>query len=104
MEVSMSDRLFDSPVFVKDGKFLIREIAGPIDAIDFLYEWPNDDRDIIYEVAWSACCDAHSGQKPLIVAQNAFEGFARKRNILEKPEAVMPWMTSHGNGGGRVPV
>jgi hypothetical protein len=104
MEVPMSDRLFDSPIFVKDGKFLIREIAGPIDAIDFLYEWPQDDRDVVYEVAWSACCDAHSGQKPLIVAQNAFEGFARKRKILEKPEAAMPWMTSHGNGGGRVQV
>ena len=100
----MSDRLFDSPIFVKDGKYLIREIACPADAIDFLYEWPHDDRDIIYEVAWSACCDAHSGQKPLIVAQNAFEGFARKRKIIEKPEVAMPWMNSHTSGGGRVPA
>ncbi|WP_306460468.1 DUF982 domain-containing protein [Brucella cytisi] len=47
----MSDRLFDSPIFVKDGKYLTREIASPADAIDFLYEWPQDDRDVIYEVA-----------------------------------------------------
>ena len=100
----MSDRLFDSPIFVKDGKYLIREVASPADAIDFLYEWPENDRDVIYEVAWNACCDAHSGQKPLIVAQNAFEGFARKRKIIEKPEVAMPWMNSHSNSGGRVPV
>jgi len=100
----MSDRLFDSPIFVKDGKFLNRETPSPIDAIDFLYEWPQDDRDVIYEVAWSACCDAHSGQKPLSSAHNAFEGFACKRDILVRSEAAMPWMTPHRNGGGHVPV
>lgn len=100
----MSDRLFDSPVFVKDGPYLIREIAGIEDAIDFLYEWPQEDRDIIYEMTWKTCCDAHNGLKPFSVARSALEGFARKRSILEKPEAALPWMAPHGSGSGRIPA
>lgn len=100
----MSERLFDSPVFVKDGPYLIREIAGIEDAIDFLHEWPDEDRDVIYEMTWKTCCDAHNGLKPHEVARHAFEGFARRRNILEKPEAALPWMVPQTSGGGRVPA
>jgi len=104
MEVSMSDRLFDSPVFVKDGEYLIQEIASIEDAIDFLYELPNEQRDVIYEVTWKTCCDAQNGLKPIRVARDAFEGFARKRNLLEQPEAAIPWMTSKASSGGRIPM
>ena len=90
----MSDRLFDSPVFVKDGPYLVREIASIGDALDFLYEWPAHDRDFIYETAWKACCDSHAGVKPVDVAQ--------KRGILEEPEAALPWMKGNNSGGGRV--
>ncbi|WP_079210643.1 DUF982 domain-containing protein [Brucella pituitosa] len=98
----MSDRLFDSPVFVKDGPLLIREIASIGDAIDFLYEWPEHDRDLIYETAWKACCDAHDGIKPVEAAESGIRGFAKKRGILEKPEVAIPWMSSKKSGGGRV--
>jgi len=54
MEVSMSDRLFDSPVFVKDGPFLVREIASLGDAFDFLDQWPEHDRDLIHETTWDS--------------------------------------------------
>ena len=97
----MSDRLFDRPVFVKDGNHLIQEIACIEDAIDFLYEWPEEHRDVIYEVTWKTCCDAQNGIKPVRVARDAFEGFARKRKILENPEVAIPWMTSHTSGSGR---
>ncbi|MBQ0710397.1 MULTISPECIES: DUF982 domain-containing protein [unclassified Ochrobactrum] len=100
----MSDRLFDSPVFVKDGPYLIQEIAGIEDAIDFLNEWPEHDRDVIYEMTWKVCCDAQNGLKPLYVARHAIAGFARKRNILEQPETAIPWMIAPKAGGGRVPV
>jgi hypothetical protein len=104
MEVLMSDRLFDSPVFVKDGPYLIREIACVEDAIDYLYEWPEHDRDVIYEMTWKACCDAQNGLKPLHVARHAVAGFALKRNILEEPQTAIPWAPNVRSGGGRVPA
>ncbi|UKK95272.1 DUF982 domain-containing protein [Brucella pseudogrignonensis] len=102
MEVSMSDRLFDSPVFVKDGPFLVREIASLGDAFDFLDQWPEHDRDLIHETAWKACCDAHDGLKPVDAAEGAIRGFASKRGILEKPDVAIPWMSSKRSGGGRM--
>lgn len=98
----MSDRFFDSPIFVRDGKNLVQEIAGLQDAIDFLREWPDGERDVIYEIAWKTCCDAHNGFKPIFIARNAIEGFAKKRNILEKPEVAIPWMTAKTSHGDRM--
>ncbi len=98
----MSDRLFDSPIFVRDGNYLVQEIAGVEDAIDFLHDWPDDDRDVIYEMTWKTCCDAQNGFKPISVARNAIEGFAKKRNILEKPDVAIPWMTAKTSNGGRM--
>lgn len=98
----MNDRLFDRPVFVKDGPYLVREIASIGDALDFLYEWPERDRDLVYETAWKACCDSHDGVKPVAAAENAIRGFAKKRGILEEPGAPIPWMNSKKTGGGRV--
>ncbi|TGS51547.1 DUF982 domain-containing protein, partial [Mesorhizobium sp. M3A.F.Ca.ET.201.01.1.1] len=40
----MNDRMFDSPVFVKNGNSLIQEIACIEDALEFLYEWPKHKR------------------------------------------------------------
>lgn len=89
----MSDRLFDKPVYVKSGRYLTLEIASIRDALMFLHEWPENDRDLIYDTAWKACCDAHDGIKPLIAAQNAIKGFARKRGILDEQKVSIPWMT-----------
>lgn len=104
MEVQVGDRLFDSPVFVRDGYYLVQEIAGVEDAIDFLQEWPENDRDVIYETTWRTCCDAHNGFKPISVAHNALEVFAKKRNILEKPDVTIPWMATKTPTGGLIPV
>ncbi|MFD1197441.1 DUF982 domain-containing protein [Brucella gallinifaecis] len=98
----MSDRLFDSPVFIKNGPFIAREIASIGDAIDFLYEWPEYDRDIIYETAWKACCDSHDGIKPMKAAENAIRGFAKKRGILEEPQCAMPWITGAKSSSGLI--
>lgn len=98
----MNDRLFDTPVFVKDGPYLVREIASIGDALDFLYEWPEHDRGLVYEIAWKACCDSHDGIKPVNAAENAIRGFAKKRGILEEPEVVLPWMKGKQSGGGLV--
>ncbi|GLU27115.1 DUF982 domain-containing protein [Brucella sp. NBRC 12950] len=98
----MSDRLFDSPVFVKDGPYIVREIGSIGDALDFLDERPLHDRDLIYETAWKACCDAHDCIKPVEAAESAIRGFAKKRGILEEPEVAIPWMKGKTPGGGRV--
>jgi len=104
MEVQVSDRLFESPVFVRVGNYLVQEIAGLEDAIDFLHEWPENDRDVIYEITWKTCCDAQNGFKPISVVRNAIEGFAKRRKILEKPDVAIPWMMPQASHDGRKPV
>ena len=91
---------FDSPVFVKDGSRIVREIATLADAIEFLDSWPDAHRDLIYETAWRTCCEVCDGHKPLSVAHAAFEGFARKAKILEDHASVMPWIMNAKSGGG----
>ena len=98
----MNDRLFSRPVFVKDGNYIVREIATLDDAFEFLDDWPEIKRDLVHQTAWKACCDAFDGHKPLYVALDAFEGFAKRANILEDPASVMPWINGAKTGGGRM--
>lgn len=98
----MSDRLFDKPVYVKNGRYLTLEIASVHDALMFLHEWPENDRDLIYDIAWKACCDVHDGIKPVIAAQNAIKGFARKRGIIDDPKVSVPWMKQSTTGDDQV--
>ena len=98
----MSDRLFDKPIYVKSGSYLTLEIASIHDALMFLHEWPEDDRDLIYDTAWKACCDAHDGIKPIIAAKNAITGFARKRGILDTPKEPIPWAVKSSSNSGRL--
>lgn len=90
----MDGSMFDEPIFVKTGTFLVQEIACITDAIDFLERWPVRHRDLIHETALTACYEAHDGHKPASVARNAVEGFARRAGILEDAASVMPLMTS----------
>jgi hypothetical protein len=101
-EVSMSERTFDSPVYVRAAEGLIQEIACLDDAFDFLDEWPEHRRGVIYETARRACCRAYDGLLPLKVARDALAGFARSVNILEDVATPMPWMASAkaGETGG----
>lgn len=98
----MNAKLFDRPVFVKDGNYITREIAALEDAIDFLEEWPEVEQNIVYQTAWKACCDAFDGHKPLEVARDAFEGFAKRSKIWQDPASVMPWINKAKTGGGRM--
>ncbi len=99
----MNDRMFDSPVFVKNGNSLIQEIACLEDALEFLYEWPKPRRTPIYQTAVRACQNAFQGDYPLAFAKSAFEGFARSAKVLEDLAAPPPWMTPRNSGhGGRV--
>ncbi|MDX8495149.1 DUF982 domain-containing protein [Mesorhizobium sp. VK22B] len=97
----MNDRMFDSPVFVKRGNSLIEEIACLEDALEFLYEWPKNRRDTIYETALRACQRAFDSGYPLSAAKEAFCGFARSARIHEEVTTALPWMVGNrGQGGG----
>lgn len=97
----MNDRMFDSPVFVKDGTSLIQEIACLEDALEFLYEWPRNRRGPIYDTALRACQRAFDGDYPLSAARQAFAGFAKAAKILEEVATPLPWMAvKSGHSGG----
>ncbi|MGK6317442.1 DUF982 domain-containing protein [Neorhizobium sp. DT-125] len=96
----MIPKLFDRPVYLKERKDLVREITTLDDAIDFLEDWPEGDRDLIHEVTLKTCYMAH--HKPLNVARDALRAFGRKKGILVKAPAVQPWMIGRSTGGGRI--
>lgn len=94
----MSDRMFDSPVFVKSGNSLIEEIACLEDALECLYEWPKHRRGTIYETALCACQRAFDSNYPLHAARQAFCSFAKSANILEEVSVPLPWMVGGKTG------
>ncbi|TWG93789.1 uncharacterized protein DUF982 [Mesorhizobium sp. J18] len=104
LEELMNEKMFNSPIFVRDGSYLVQEIATLEDAIDFLESWPERKRDLIHERALDSCYAAFDGRKPLVAAYIAFTGFAKRADILEDYDAVMPWLAASQEGTGRVPA
>lgn len=47
----MNATAFSSPLFVKNGAYMVQEIADLVDAIGLLEEWPEDRRNLIHETA-----------------------------------------------------
>lgn len=101
-EAEMNSKMFARPVYLKEKKDLIREITNLYDAIDFLEEWPERDRDIVHDATLKTCYMAHDGHKPIQVARDAIRAFGKKKGILVKAPAVLPWMISPSSGSGRV--
>lgn len=97
----MISKLFDRPVYLKERKDLVREIIAVEEAIDFLEDWPERERDLIHETALKTCYMAHDGLKPLRAARDAIRAFAKKKGILAKAPAVQPWMIRPMGGSGR---
>lgn len=100
----MSEKTFDSPVFVKDGSHLIQEIACLEDALEFLYAWPKIRRGTIYETALRACHKVYESNYPLSAAREAFAGFAKSAGIFEDVSTPMPWMITPRTGRGGLPA
>ncbi|MCF6371082.1 DUF982 domain-containing protein [Rhizobium halophilum] len=98
----MISKLFDRPVYLKEKRDLVREITAVEDAIDFLEDWPERERDMIHDAALKTCYMAHDGLKPLNAARDAVRAFGKKKGILVKQPAVQPWMIKTPAGGGRV--
>lgn len=97
----MISKLFDRPVYLKEQKNLVREITAVEEAIDYLEDWPERERDLIHEAALKTCYMAHDGLKPLRAARDAIRSFAKKKGILAKEPAVKPWMIRPVGGSGR---
>jgi hypothetical protein len=100
MEVTVNDRDFDVPLYVRTGEHLIQEITTLDDALDFLEEWPANLQGPIYETALRACQRAYNGDVSLSVARGAFAGFAKSARIHEEVDALLPppgrWTSSPG--------
>lgn len=80
----MNSKMFARPVYLKEKKDLIREITNLYDAIDFLEEWPERDRDIVHDATLKTCYMAHDGHKPIQVARDAIRAFGKKKGSLSK--------------------
>ena len=98
----MNDRMFDNPVFVKQGTGIIQEIACLEDALEFLYEWPKKRRGPIHHTALHACQKVYESDYPLSAAKQAFIGFAKSAKILEEVSTPLPWMTADAGRGGNL--
>ncbi|MCO5139968.1 MULTISPECIES: DUF982 domain-containing protein [unclassified Shinella] len=98
----MISTMFDRPVYLKERKDLVREITCVEDAIDFLEELPERDRDLIHDATLKTCYMAHDGHKPVRVARDAIRSYGKKKGLLVKEPAVQPWMVKPSTGGGRV--
>ncbi|TIN23333.1 DUF982 domain-containing protein [Mesorhizobium sp.] len=98
----MNAEAFSSPIFVKRASYIVQEIASLADAFDLLNEWPEDRRDLTYETALRACCDAYAGHIPVDAASNAFVGFAKRVAISEDPTSAMQWIAACKAGSGKV--
>lgn len=83
----MAFETFDSPIYAQR-KHFIQEIAGLDDVFDFLDEWPQDSRDIVYEVIVDACRKAASGQLPVQAVAENFRRFLKKHNMLADVKEV----------------
>ena len=104
MEEAMNEELFDSPVYVKDGNLVVRQIQCIGDALDFLEQWPHDKRGMVFEVTQQALYSAFDARLPMPAARNAFAGWARSAGILEDVSTAPVWVTGPKVGSGGVPV
>ncbi|MBZ9809931.1 DUF982 domain-containing protein [Mesorhizobium sp. BR1-1-9] len=98
----MNDKMFEQPVLVKNGDFMIEEVACLEDAFEFLQNWPRNRRGPIFETALRACQRAYDGHVPASLARDAFAGFARSARILEDVSTSIPWMAGVKTGRGGV--
>jgi hypothetical protein len=93
-------RMFDSPVYVKTGNLIVEEIACLEDALEFLYDWPAEPRDMICQNALEACHRVVERGHPLRAARQALVEFAKSSGILENLDTLPSWIALSKIGGG----
>lgn len=91
----MDNKAFARPLFVKDGRHLIREVTCVASALAFMADWPESRRGPIYHAALRACHAARCGQMPADGARAALQSFARSAGVLEQvPVTIEPWIVA----------
>lgn len=79
-------------IYLKERRAPIREIAPLENAIDFLEDWPERERDVVHDATFKNCYMAWDSHKPLNVGRDALRSFGKKNGILVKSSNVQPWM------------
>jgi circadian clock protein KaiC len=77
----MAFEMFEQPIYVQR-KHYIEEINRLDDIFDFLDEWPQDRRDLVYEVMVDACRKAASRQLPVQAVADNFRRFLKRYGKL----------------------
>ncbi|WP_332302825.1 DUF982 domain-containing protein [Rhizobium sp. GR12] len=77
----MAFETFAEPIYVQRMHY-IEEITGLDDVFDFLDEWPQEMRDLVYEVMVDACRKAACGQLPAQAIADNFRRFLKRHGKL----------------------
>src|SRR3954462_1904912 len=93
MEEAMNDKLFDSPIYVKDGNLVVQQIDCLSDALDLLQQWPLARRDTMFEMMQAALHGAYDNRVPVPAARSAFLHWSRSTGILEDVSLAQVWNT-----------
>ncbi|MEF2551965.1 DUF982 domain-containing protein [Aurantimonas sp. A2-1-M11] len=82
--------MFDTPVFIRDGKHLALVIRSVPDALDFLVPWVGSRHDVRAEALLRACYDVQAGYKPASMVQKNLITFAKFNDIWDEPKTLTP--------------
>lgn len=96
----MSEKTFADPVMIKSPEGSIARIGRLEEALDFLYDWPENRRSSVYATAVRTCEQAFDEGRPLPAARRAFIGFAKSVGILIEDATPHPWQTQPPVHGG----
>ena len=88
----MNERAFTNSVFLTKGRNFIQEIACLEEALEFLYDWPEERRGNSYATALRGWQRALEGDYPLWFARDAFASFAKWGKILDDASPPPPWV------------
>ena len=72
---------FEPPLLVEHSSFGVRVIQDALDAIEFLEEWPSEQRDKLHARACEACFAAYDGRCEAEAARKALIAWARCEGV-----------------------
>ncbi|MFK0332977.1 DUF982 domain-containing protein [Rhizobium sp. NPDC090275] len=77
----MPRTMFERAIFAQLENY-VRKIASVDDVLDFLNDWPQDQRDITYDVMIGACRKAITGNLPDSAVAENFRRFLKRHGSL----------------------
>jgi hypothetical protein len=92
----MALALFDKPLYAQR-RYFVQEITGLDDVFDFLNEWPQDKRNVAYDILSRYCHEAAGGRWPISAVRMNFERFLKQNSKLASIEDMAPHL-KHDSG------